>query len=99
MHCQSVTGRPQVCWGRRWSRPRPSAAESPGKPAKVASSVLGTDVPVLGASSGVVVAVEIALELRDRHPPSRADPDGGAEPARSAPVSYTHLTLPTKRIV
>jgi len=28
--------------------------------------------------------VEIALELRDRHPPSRADLDRGAEPARSA---------------
>ena len=31
--------------------------------------------------------------------PDRTVPDLGAEAALLAPVSYTHLTMPTKRIV
>ena len=46
------------------------------------------------ADTGPKSAVELAMErLR------RQDAEAGDDPAERPPVSYTHLTLPTKRIV
>ena len=65
--------------------------------------VAGMGSLVLRLGDLLVPRTEIrAIEQRDHEPPP-PEPDASAAPAvtgiTNVPVSYTHLTLPTKRIV
>ena len=64
---------------------------------------LEIDEPKLGAFAGALNALDFPAQLLVRQHPPRLDGMGkklrDAHPDNLPPVSYTHLTLPTKRIV
>ena len=57
------------------------------------------DVVIIGSGGANLASLHYALERLGARSQVSADPGVIAAAPRLLPVSYTHLTLPTKRIV